>query len=370
MSSTDASWETLDSLFTNSHGNFDKILGYSNGIKYLKLRTISKGDRIKQFARNQQIQGYSQLRVNDLLEKIFTDATENDIEDFIKETFVQERDIGIGQEDELYEQLSKVITVDWGGVRNNRLERSLVDNYVKRIKNYDKIKEKLSSEVNETVEGWILSNWYSFWSNKIIENLIKDHSRVLPGIGDIKHIDFFWDNIPFDLKTTKFARGFIDFKRQEMGIGKEVQALKRFARDNNIDFDNNNGDEQIKTDLILKFSESNEEQHKNFVKEQIYDIRKNLLDAAIANPEEYAIWNYENQGEDRFGDENRFFLILVDKNTTEESWKLKRERGFITQKINEFLDRGAEAHLMKNLSFTFGRRNFVANCCILFILEE
>ena len=66
------------------------------------------------------------------------------------------------------------------------------------------------------------------------------------------------------------------------------------------------------------------------------------------------------------------FLILVDKNTTEESWQLKRKKEIIAPKIKEFLDDGPEEHLIKNLEFSYGKdkKKYRANCCILFILEN
>ncbi|MSV33923.1 MAG: hypothetical protein EXS76_04315 [Nitrosarchaeum sp.] len=370
MSSNIADWDTLEELRIKSSGNYDSILEYENGTKYLKLRTISKGKRIKKFAKEKNITNYSKLKVDALLKLAFQNSTEAEIEKFINKTFTDERKIGKGEEKKLYSELSKVKNVDWGGVRQNMLEKTLVDHYVKKIKNYDEINAEITTKIIKTVSDWTISNWYSFWANTIIENSIKDHTKVLPGIGDIKYIDFFWENIPFDLKTTKFAQGFIDYKRKEGKLLKEYQIIKKFAKENQILFNKKNGDEKIKQEIIKIISESTNLNWKKFVKENIYDERKKILEDAVKNPEEYAIWNYENQGEGRFGDENRFFLILVNKQTTEESWKLKRESKFIKEKINEFLDGGPERYIMRNLDFSYKGKKFKANCCILFIIEE
>jgi len=42
---------------------------------------------------------------------------------------------------------------------------------------------------------------------------------------------------------------------------------------------------------------------------------------AVENPKELAIWMYENQGAQRFGADNRFFVILLDKENPESSGK-------------------------------------------------
>jgi len=369
MPAQEADWNTLESLYADSKGNYDEILKFSNGTKYLKLRTISKALRLKQISKKYGIKGLSGLKVNEVLKKVFDTLTEKKIEDFIRQQYNAERLIAKGKENELFSQLKKLVKNDWGGVRFNQLEYHIVNNYVKKINNFDEMKQKIQTEVNKLTEGWTLSNWYSFWSNKLLESQINDHPKVLPGIGEIAHIDFFWDNIPFDLKTTKLAQGFIEEKRAEMQLDYELKTLKTFANSKNIQFDSEGTDSEIKTELISKLSNGKKE-YQDFLKKKIFDIRTTILKKAISDPKELAIWNYENQSEKRFGDENRLFLILVDKNTTEDSWKLKREKDFITKKIKNFLDAGPEVNLLKNLAFKYGSKDFNANCCILFIVEE
>jgi hypothetical protein len=54
---------------------------------------------------------------------------------------------------------------------------------------------------------------------------------------------------------------------------------------------------------------------------------------------------YENQGEMRFGSENRLFLVLIDTDTPNfsNSWKLKRNIEFLTPVIHNSLDKFAES---------------------------
>jgi len=37
------------------------------------------------------------------------------------------------------------------------------------------------------------------------------------------------------------------------------------------------------------------------------------------------VWLYENQGAQRFGADNRLFVVLLDKKDIERSWELKRD---------------------------------------------
>jgi hypothetical protein len=46
----------------------------------------------------------------------------------------------------------------------------------------------------------------------------------------------------------------------------------------------------------------------------------------MQNPLELMKWLYEEQGLRRFDAANRFFIILIDSNNLEESWKLKRNK--------------------------------------------
>jgi len=43
--------------------------------------------------------------------------------------------------------------------------------------------------------------------------MFKDHEDILPAVGLVKKVDFFWNNFPFDLKVTYFPDGFMKVKR-------------------------------------------------------------------------------------------------------------------------------------------------------------
>ena len=58
-------------------------------------------------------------------------------------------------------------------------------------------------------------------------------------------------------------------------------------------------------------------------------------------------WLYANQGEMRFGAENRLFVILVDANDISQSWKMKRAFTLIEPKVNSYLDNFSEGTLKK-----------------------
>ena len=50
------------------------------------------------------------------------------------------------------------------------------------------------------------------------------------------------------------------------------------------------------------------------------------------------LFRSENQGTQRFDASNRLFLILVDADNLEGSWKLKRDHPLLKERIKDYLD--------------------------------
>lgn len=90
--------------------------------------------------------------------------------------------------------------------------------------------------------------------------------------------------------------------------------------------------------------------------------------SAIKNPSDLGIWMYENQGAQRFGEDNRLFVILLDKDNPERSWELKRNFDLIFQKIDNFFS--TETVTKKDeIVFSFGRRTYTAITKVLIITK-
>jgi len=89
---------------------------------------------------------------------------------------------------------------------------------------------------------------------------------------------------------------------------------------------------------------------------------------AVENPKELAIWMYENQGAQRFGADNRFFVILLDKENPEKSWELKRDFALVFQKIDNFFDREIVSK-DDEIVFAFGKKTYTAISKVLMITK-
>ncbi len=72
--------------------------------------------------------------------------------------------------------------------------------------------------------------------------------------------------------------------------------------------------------------------------EKVLESRSIVIDYAIKHPEELIQWLYEDQGPRLFNNNNRFFIILYDKEYYDKPWKLKSAFGQIKNKVYKKLD--------------------------------
>lgn len=89
---------------------------------------------------------------------------------------------------------------------------------------------------------------------------------------------------------------------------------------------------------------------------------------AVKSPSDLAIWMYENQGAQRFGADNRLFVVLLDKENPERSWELKRDFTLLFKKIDSFFDKETVSK-DDEIIFTFGRRTYTTVSKVLIITK-
>lgn len=259
----------------------------------------------------------------------------------------------------------------------------------KKLFDLDKIEELIRNEsgvlwlfirsINrkEFLERFCISNNIALVEknvNKQFEelNIFKQHAKVLPAIGNIKKVDFFIADIPFDLKTTYVPQNFIETERKKIGLKSELQELKSIAKKYKLSFDFNGKVKDITYEIIEKIKESESRECKQEL-ETLFNFRKNLVLECIKLPNKIIQNLYENQGEMRFDASNRLFIILVDINNFEESWKLKRNTKLLTSKIVEYLDNFSKEKLMKQkITFTHKAKSgeFSAISDVIFIIKD
>lgn len=333
---TNSSFLQLDSFFKKD--DFSSIENHCDGIRYLKLRAMSRKEIMEELFEEYKID-ISKLKSKEYLQFAFKcpNLTIKNIEDFIEKKYQIERKNRLQKEDYLIDQLSRLQHFDWGGSFGNSLEKNIVDNYVKKIQSFDTINKKIETELFSSLQGYTLNSWYNHWTSILIEDIFKDHTNVLPTIGLIKKIDFFINGIPFDLKVTYFPEQFFAVKLKEKGFGNELTRLKQLCRKLKILIPNDMPDKHLKQHLYTKVSECHNKEAKELINE-LNGLNRQIICEAEKAPEELKVWLYENQGEARFDASNRFFLVLTDEMNINNSWKLKRNIKFLKERIHSHLD--------------------------------
>lgn len=366
---TNLSFTELDSFFREN--DFPSIENDNRGTRFLKLRSMSRSETMQEFCNLHNID-ISALQSRQFFQHVFglAHVTDQLVDEFINQKYQEERQIRLANEEYLVDQLSRLQHFDWGGSFGNSLEKNIVDNYIKKIQSYDRINEEIEGSLLSSLRGYTLNSWYNHWTSILIEDIFKDHQNVLPTIGLVKKIDFFINNIPFDLKVTYFPEQLLAEKLREKGYGNELTKLKQMCRRLAIYIPTDLKDKELKMHLYNKVSEDQREEARNFITE-LKQQKREIISEAEANPEELKVWFYENQGEARFDASNRFFLVLTDETDITASWKLKRNIVFLRQKINEHLDTIGQNAARLDTQFYWSKTQQTFNCKsdILFIKQ-
>lgn len=310
-----------------------KNLLNSKGLKFLLLRSLSRREFLTKLADNCKID-IDGIPSRKLFEFMYDqDIDISKIKETIDEIYTEQRSVSSAKEDSLVSELYKLDSFDWGGLHQNSLEKTIVNNYVKKITSFDSINEKVDNELHLSLKGYVLCSWYNHWTSIIIEDIFKEHPKVLPAVGLVKKIDFFIADVPFDLKVTYFPEGFLSDQRKADGLRSELTELKSVAQSQNIFFDNNLSQSKLLEDLWKKVGDHPSDEAKSLII-NLSEYRQELLNKSIESPIELMKWLYENQGTRRFDASNRIFLILVNEDNHFLSWQLKRAKPLLMKKID------------------------------------
>ena len=96
--------------------------------------------------------------------------------------------------------------------------------------------------------------------------------------------------------------------------------------------------------------------------------RKEVISDAQNNKSDLMTWLYTNQGEMRFGAENRLFVVLVDSSDMSQSWKMKRAFEQIEPAVKSYLD-SFTAETLSRINFTFKGNEYCSLADVIFIVN-
>jgi hypothetical protein len=234
-----------------------------DGLRFLKLRTLSRREHLLKVFASAKIEPPTESKA--MLRVAFESPCikDADIDAIARSIYAAESAERVKKEPELVSELYKLQAFDWGGLHQNSLEKTIVDNYVKKVTNFDNLNKKIDNELLASMRGYVLCSWYNHWTSIIIEDVFRDHATVLPAVGKVKKVDFFVQNVPFDLKVTSLPEGFLKDRRKADNLKPELTLLKGAARTAKIKFDKELSDAQLLEDLWKKSKTFPELKHMN-----------------------------------------------------------------------------------------------------------
>lgn len=352
--------------------NADDLADFSRskqGLLWLKLKSIVRTEWLDAFIHYADLT-LKTSRLRDQWKELYgLLQAKNDahslLDDFIR---VENKKISVTLPvEQLVSELYKMRSFDWGGNYQNNLDRFLVDNFIKKIPSYDVLIKKINTDIAASVMGYVLCSWYNHWSSILIEHIFKEHDKVLPTIGMIKKVDFFVDQVPFDLKVTYLPTGYIAQERSAKGLPSELTELKAYAKRYEIRFDKNADPATQAYEITQKLCDAGKPEAW-----AIDNSRRLILSEVQHNSRKLIRWLYEQQGERRFDASNRLFLILVDTSDWDASWKLKRNMNLLKPVIEKWINHFNISNL-DNYKVEFNFQNQSYSCysdAIIAVKEE
>ncbi len=338
-----------------------------SGLLWLKVRAICRGKQLEQFLDENNIKLIS-TKVSEQNSELFALLEKRLDAMSILDKYLQcmnhewynEKGVDIEQ---LKQDLYQVQYYAWGGDQNNSLDKYFVSRYVKVISKFNELQNR-QGEIGANAWNYVQNSWYNNWSSFIIESLFKRNPKVISAVGEIKSVDFFIDGYPLDLKVTFFPTQFMGQKIKEKLGKSDITWLKGKCKELGILCDKNASTQQQIYTLTEKLKEIN----RTDVVDQLNNAIFEIIEQSQNDPIELMRWLYENQGEMRFGAENRIYLVLVDSKDLKESWRLKRAFSLIEPKIQNYIDSFTSSSL-KEIQFIFKNKSYTALSDIIFVIK-
>lgn len=338
----------------------------AEGLRFLLLRSLSRAEHMDRLAVDAGVDLERIPRTQRLRHLFESGVSLQQMEQTIHGIHTAERAAREQREGALITELYKMQSFDWGGLHQNSLEKTIVDNYVKKIISFDQLNESIDNELLASMRGYVQCSWYNHWTSIIIEDIFKSHRRVLPAVGLIKKVDFFVAMVPFDLKVTYLPEGYLKDKRSAQGLRPELTLLKREARNLGVHSETTLAEARLLELLWTRLSDHPSQSAQALVRE-LSEQRRGALDECVRNPDELIRWLYENQGVRRFDASNRLFLVLVNTQNYFASWKLKRAKDLLERDIGRYLDAAQEGHVGRRISFDWERQRHTAVSDVVFV---
>lgn len=280
-------------------------------VNFTKLKSLKK-EHLSNFCSLFSIpisKNIEEMIKNILLAQNNNEISTKQINEYIKDLYLDIRKKEIektgADHKSIVEELNKVDAHIWGMVQG-KADAYIQSNYVRKYFRFNDVVNAVRKSLLDAMEAYTLCTWYNHWSTVFLEDLICQNKNVVPIIKKVKGVDVIWNEQEVDIKATNLP--------------------KEWFRDG-------------------------------------YTI-----DDAIDNPTRACEYLYTYQGAERFGKENRFFVIVHDRNNPNDSWKIKRDYSLIKKSVENFFSQNLE---LDPINFSFGKNKtpHMAHAKMMFIVK-
>lgn len=278
-----------------------------DGLRYLKVRSLIDGEPLTASPSLRQwlnVQGrrFNRQMVEQLRVQVFSDAdiSSADLDAQLRAAYREieaARGWKVRTLERSLQQISR--TGDehwqaWNSVYRDDIRAHIQHRFVRTpdIQDYAELLRRIDRDLDPVVKGYTVISWYNQWTSALIERIVLSHRRVVPAARRIDKVDFFFLDVPVDLKVTFLPQGYLTHLRRRAQIRDTATAIAH--------------------------------------------LKKQPLDLAQ--------WLYENQGEARFSDSHRLFVVLVNERDLAQSWKLKSKFSRIRKVVNAYLNNTQQLH--------------------------
>lgn len=345
----------------------------SEGLLWLKLRSIDRSTLLAEFCADVGYRPVQRITADVIWQDMASKKNfGNALNAFMRKCQNRENKSMSTSTDTVRSNLYKMTHFHWGGGFRNSLDKAIVSRYVKtdNIVPYDRLEMICDGELREMSRGYLLNSWYNYWSSVLIENLFKRNARVIPAYGKIKNVDFFVDNFPFDLKVTYIPQEYASLTRKRLGIDEPLKTLKAYAKKHGISYSREDSPEQVRYEIIEQMKDSTCADAKSVLAALHANWAQTVRDI-VRGKRDLIRWLYENQGDMRFGAENRIFLVLVDMNNPDDSWKLKRNVDLMSPMISRWVSKFKRNNANDLLTeFSYKSRQYETYADVIFVIKK
>lgn len=151
-----------DALFRQDRLN--ELVADAEGQRFLKLRSLNRTEYLERLFQSVGI-ARPDLGSRQLFEAAFsTGINTAAIEACARDIYHDEREQRRANEEELVNQLYRVQEFNWGGLHQNSLEKTIVNNYVKKITDYEALCRSVEKELLTSMRGYVICSWYNHWT--------------------------------------------------------------------------------------------------------------------------------------------------------------------------------------------------------------